>query len=127
MPTWLVITLALGGSALITALVNFIFNLIINSAKKRHELAQSIANEVKREDDTLKRGVQALLRHELYELYDEYYTRKGYAPLDIKNDFENIYMCYHNLGRNGVMDGLHQRFMTLPDEEQRKPRLVENN
>lgn len=127
MPTWLTITLALGGSALITALVNFIFNLIVNSAKKRHELAQSIANEVKREDDTLKRGVQALLRHELYELYDEYYTRKGYAPLDIKNDFENIYMCYHNLGRNGVMDGLHQRFMTLPDEEPRKPRLVENN
>ena len=127
MPTWLTITLALGGSALITALVNFIFNLIVNSAKKRHELAQSIANEVKREDDTLKRGVQALLRHELYELYDDYYTKRGYAPLDKKNDFENIYNCYHNLGKNGVMDGLHQRFMKLPEEEKTRQRLTENN
>ena len=108
--------LALGGSTLITLTVTLIFNLIVNSAKNRKKRAAEIAKEIAKEDEILKRGVQALLRHELYQLYDEYYTNKGYAPLDVKNDFENIYLGYHNLGKNGVMNGLHERFMQLPEE-----------
>lgn len=117
MPVWLSITLALGGSTIITLIITFIFNLITNSVKKRQEQARLIAEEVAKKDEVLKRGVQALLRHELYNLYDEYYTKKGYAPLDVKNDFEFIYLGYHNLGKNGVMDGLHERFMKLPDSK----------
>ena len=116
MPLWLVIVLALGGSALISTIVNLSVNGIVNGAKKRAQLAKKIAEEVAREDEVLRRGVQALLRHELYGMYEEYYTKKGYAPLDVKNDFEFIYMGYHNLGKNGVMDGIHERFMKLPED-----------
>lgn len=61
-------------------------------------------------------------------MYDEYYTKKGYAPLAVKNDFEFIYMGYHNLGKNGVMDGIHERFMKLPDSapEAKKSRSKED-
>ena len=35
MPVWATIVLALGGSAFISALVNLIFNLVVNSTKRK--------------------------------------------------------------------------------------------
>ena len=126
MPIEITIFLALGGSTLISLIITFIFNCTINSVKKRQQQAKLIAEEISKKDEVVKRGIQALLRHELYDLYNEYYPQ-GYAPLDVKNDFENIYMGYHNLGKNGVMDGMHERFMSLPEYDKRevKQRLVE--
>lgn len=124
MPVWMTIVLALGGSALISASVNLVFNLIVNSAKRKCQTKKEIADEIEARNEITRRGVQALLRHELYDMYN-YWNRVGYAPLDAKNDFENLYSSYHNLGRNGVMDGIHQRFMELPDETPKKQRLAE--
>lgn len=62
----------------------------------------------------LRRGVQALLRHELYDLYYEYAQNRKYAPVSVKEDFENMYDQYHSLGANGVMDGIHEEFKLLP-------------
>lgn len=59
-------------------------------------------------------GVQALLRDRLLQDYNKY-TDKGYAPIYAKENFENMWTQYHNLGVNGVMDGLHEKFMSLPD------------
>ena len=125
MPVWTQYFVMFGGSTFMALLITLIFNLVVNSAKKKKKDAQMIAEEISKKDEVLKRGVQALLRHELYELYDEYYTKRGYAPLDVKNDFENIYLGYHNLGKNGVMDGLHERFMSLPEESKAKKQLRE--
>lgn len=129
-PMWLTILLSCGGTTLINLIVTFIFTKATNSYEKKKKDAEMVAEEIEKKNDVLKRGVQALLRHELYELYDTYYQEKGYAPLDIKNDFEFIYMGYHNLGKNGVMDGIHERFMKLPEddpkeEEKKKQKLVE--
>ena len=60
-------------------------------------------------------GVQALLRDRLYQSYD-YYMGKGYAPIHAKENFENMYRQYHNLGLNGVMDKHYIDFMKLPDK-----------
>lgn len=70
----------------------------------------------KASDDSmaLRRGVQALLRHELYEIYYEYAQNRKYAPVSVKEDFENMYAQYHSLGANGVMDGIHEEFKMLP-------------
>ena len=125
MPVWLTIVLALGGSALVSAIVNFFFNKFTNSVEKKKRDAKLIADAIEEKNEILKKGVQALLRHELYDLYDYYYKQLGYAPLDVKNDFENIYASYHNLGKNGVMDGIHKRFITLPEEPQKKQQLRE--
>lgn len=72
------------------------------------------ANEQKTEAVCL--GVQALLRDRLINLYNTY-SEKGYAPIYIKENFENMWKQYHNLGVNGVMDELHNSFMSLPDKE----------
>ena len=61
-------------------------------------------------------GVQALLRDRLYEQYDKYHDGKGYAPVWVKNNFENMYKRYHALGENGVMDQHYAKFMKLPDK-----------
>lgn len=71
------------------------------------------ANEQKTEAVCL--GVQALLRDRLIEKYDKY-NDKGYAPIYARENFENMWTQYHNLGVNGVMDGLHAKFMELPTE-----------
>nr|DAE96016.1 MAG TPA: hypothetical protein [Caudoviricetes sp.] len=59
-------------------------------------------------------GVQALLRNNLYDLYD-IWTARGYAPRDVKANFENLYVWYHSLGKNGVMGRKYEEFLRLPD------------
>lgn len=76
------------------------------------------ANERKTEAVCL--GVQALLRNCLIEEYNKY-SNKGYAPIYAKENFENMWTQYHNLGANGVMDETHEKFKGLPDR-----RLEEN-
>ena len=61
------------------------------------------------------KGVQALLRDRLIQSYN-YYMDKGYAPIYARENWENMWKQYHNLGENGVMDDLHGKFMALPTE-----------
>jgi hypothetical protein len=61
-------------------------------------------------------GVQALLRAQLISDWNSY-SKKGYAPIYAKENFENVYQQYHNLGANGVMDDIHTKFLNLPDKQ----------
>ena len=72
---------------------------------------------VKQENKAIRLGLQALLRDRLIEKYDKY-TDKGYAPIYARENFENMWKQYHSLGENGVMDGLHDKFMELPTERE---------
>lgn len=63
----------------------------------------------------IKSGTQAVLRNDLIELYEVYY-HQGYAPIYIKDNYENLYKQYHALGANGVMDSYYNQFMALPTE-----------
>lgn len=65
----------------------------------------------------LAKGVQALLRTQLYEDYNKWQER-GYAPIEARQNFENCYQRYHRLGKNGVMDDIHKKFLQLPTELQ---------
>lgn len=67
----------------------------------------------------IRLGVQALLRSELIRDWNDY-SEKGYADIDAKDNFENVYARYHDLGANGVMDGIRQRFLALPDKPQKE-------
>lgn len=64
--------------------------------------------------DALALGLQALLRDRLRERYN-HYSKKSYAPIYAKENFENMYKQYHSLGVNGVMDEIHAKFLALPD------------
>ena len=66
--------------------------------------------------EALQLGVQALLRDRLIAEYNKY-SEKGYAPIYAKENFENMWTQYHNLGANGVMDEIHEKFKDLPDRE----------
>lgn len=59
-------------------------------------------------------GIQAILRNNLYDLYDTW-TPRGYAPREVKANFENLYVWYHSLGKNGVMTRKYEEFLNLPD------------
>ncbi len=58
-------------------------------------------------------ALQALLRDRLLEGYRTAAGR-GWADLEEKSNFENLYRQYHQLGLNGVMDDVRSRFLPLP-------------
>lgn len=62
---------------------------------------------------SVKRGVQALLRDRLLQGY-KFYRAQGWADEDDRTNLENVYIQYHNLGANGVMDDLRSKFLALP-------------
>lgn len=70
------------------------------------------ANEQK--IDAVCLGVQALLRDRLMKTYN-IHSENGWAPIYVKDSFENMWMQYHKLGKNGVMDEIHEKFLELPD------------
>jgi len=61
----------------------------------------------------VKRGVQALLRDRLLQGY-KFYRHQGWADEDDRTNLENVYVQYHSLGANGVMDDLRTKFLSLP-------------
>ena len=70
----------------------------------------------------VKKGVQALLRDRLVQGY-KFYAAQKYAGVDDRSNLENVYVQYHKLGANGVMDDLRSKFLALPlDPPQPAPR-----
>lgn len=62
-------------------------------------------------------GVKALLRAQMITAYNEHYEKLKYAPLYVKENFQNCWIQYHEIkGPNGVMDDIHDKFMRLPTE-----------
>ena len=66
----------------------------------------------------LKLGTQALLRDRLYALYYEC-KQKSYATSFERENFENLYTQYRNLGADGVMKNIRKRFLALPIRKER--------
>ena len=101
MTVYQILSLVFGSGCLIT-IIEIFFKKIKNNEKRT---------------EALKLGVQALLRDRLYAYYNKYSELK-YAPIYAKENFENIYKQYHNLGNNGVMDDIYRKFMELPTEDE---------
>lgn len=64
----------------------------------------------------LQLGVQALLRAQMIQYYN-HYRDKGYAPLYARESFENCWVQYEKLGRNGVMLDIRSKFLQLPTHD----------
>ena len=65
------------------------------------------------ETESVKLGIQALLRSQMILDYNKW-EEKGYAPIYARENFQNCWKQYHELGANGVMDDIHEKFMELP-------------
>lgn len=64
----------------------------------------------------LQMGVQALLRAQMIQYYN-HYNAKGYAPLYARESFENCWVQYERLGKNGVMMDIRSKFLALPTHD----------
>lgn len=68
-----------------------------------------------KENRALKSGMQAMLRDRMIQSYTHFSEDKGWMPIYAKEAFEACYASYHNLGANGVMDGIHEKVRALPE------------
>ncbi len=65
----------------------------------------------------VKLGVQAMLRAQMISEYNKA-KDKGYAPIYAKDNFQNMWDNYHNLGANGVMDGIKDQYLAMPNRKE---------
>lgn len=84
----------------------------IKEIKNRQDLNYKKTNE---DITLLKLGSQATIKNELKIRYEKW-LKLRYAPVDAKDDLEKMYVIYHKLGANGVMDHIREQFLNLPDE-----------
>lgn len=92
-----IISLLFGSGIIVTAF-KYLFGRIKDNDKKT---------------ESVQLGVQALLRSQMISEYNKW-QEKGYAPIYARENFINMYNQYHNLGVNGVMDDLLEKFKQLP-------------
>lgn len=79
-------------------------------------IGKGIYSKVKNRKDrhaAVELGIQAILRSQMISDYNKY-SEKGFAPVYARENFENMYQRYHNLGANGVMDDMREKFLNLP-------------
>lgn len=96
--------------------IEWIFGLLIAALGV---LWKHLSNKVKREqakNEAVEKGVQALLRAQMVTDYN-HYSEKGFAPIYARENFENCYNQYKNLGGNGVMHDLREKFFALPTDK----------
>lgn len=89
------------------------------SHKANAELQEKLEKKKAEELMLLKKGVQAVLRAQMIDDWNKW-SAEGFAPLYVKENFENCWKCYHSLGENGVMNGIHIKFMALPTTPRKK-------
>ena len=83
-------------------------------------VAANFAKRIKDNDtetQAVKSGVQALLRAQMISEYNKA-KDKGYAPIYAKDNFENMWTQYHNLGVNGVMDAIKDEYLAMPNRKE---------
>ena len=86
------------------------------TARKEEELRLRLEEERKRIEtmrEANNRGTQALLRDRLLQGY-HFYKSRGCVTYGEDANYENMYEAYHALGKNGIMDGIHEDFKTIP-------------
>ena len=88
--------------------------LIKKPLEKKIEESEQQAVTAQTQQAAIAAGIQALLRDRLLQGY-KYYEAQGWADYEDKSNLDNVYKQYHALGKNGVMDARHERFIALPD------------
>ena len=66
-----------------------------------------------KQNRAVREGLEAILRDRLLQAYRHYEVR-GWADSDDRQNWENMYIQYHALGGNGIIDDLRGRLFELP-------------
>jgi len=82
------------------------------------DMKQELKDDIKplQEDlDLMKKTMQKDTRRSLRQDAHNFVVR-GWASGQEKTEYDELYWCYHNLGKNGVVDSDHEKVMALPEE-----------
>lgn len=79
------------------------------------EKIERIDNDLDLMKKTMQKDVRRSLRQD-----GNAFVKRGYASDLEKTEFDELYWAYHNLGKNGVVDTLHEQVMKLPTEPEQK-------
>ena len=101
----------------ISSIISGIFSLVLQRSLRARDARQEelrLQNEqMEAQNKALMLGMQALLRDRLLQGY-RHYLAKGFADYEDRENLENIWIQYHALGANGIMDDLRDQFRALP-------------
>ena len=102
-----------GVSSIISGVFALILQRVVKSRDAQQEQLRLQNEEMERQNRAIMLGMQAILRDLLLQGY-RHYLEKGYADYEDRENLENIFVQYHALGANGIMDDLRERFRALP-------------
>ena len=102
-----------GVSSIISGVFALILQRVVKSRDTQQEQLRLQNEEMERQNRAIMLGMQAILRDRLLQGY-RHYLEKGYADYEDRENLENIFVQYHALGANGIMDDLRERFRALP-------------
>ena len=103
----------IGVPSIISGAVALVLGRGMKKRDGRQEEIRKQNEELEKQNKAIMAGVQALLRDRLLQGY-KHYAEKGWANYDDRQNMENIYTQYHNLGENGIMDDMRKHFLELP-------------
>lgn len=90
-----------------------IFSLMLSAlGVVMRKITQGLKKE-RTEQESIKLGVQAILRDRLIQSYN-HYMEVGCCAIHDRDNIINMYNQYHNLGANGVVDCLIEKLLELP-------------
>ena len=75
---------------------------------------------------TLKTAMQKDIRRSIRQ-DGKLLIDRGWATQQEKTEFDELYWAYHNLGKNGVVDALHDQVMHLPEKRPYQPTKQRKN
>ena len=76
--------------------------------------------------DLMKKAMQKDIRRSLRQ-DGKILCDRGFASQLEKTEFDELYWSYHNLGKNGVVDALHDEVMHLPENKPSTRRKKSSN
>lgn len=135
MPDWLTDTAVLttiitACTGLLTVLVNKIFEWHSNKAKSvLEEISSTLGDlkgqvdgidrrtvEINHQNDVIQDGTKKIQRYRLYhDLKRE--VMRGYTTLDHLRELSILFESYKNLGGNGEVEALYEKYKDLPIRE----------
>lgn len=93
--------------------IEWLFGVVVAIIGYAVKKINTRVKETAKKNEAIELGVQALLRDRMIDNYSRY-SEQGYAPIYVRESFENCYQQYHALGGNGVMTDIHDKFKALP-------------
>lgn len=90
------------------------FNKSRQETKDELQGVKDDVDAVKNDLCSMKKTMQKDTRRSLRQ-DAEMYIKRGWATGQEKTEYDELYWCYHNLGKNGVVDSDHKKVMELPE------------